>query len=89
MANYAHIINGVVVNAIVADADFVESLPNKVEYKVLTRGGIGWIFDGTNFIAPQPYSSWVLDNNFDWVAPVPQPNNHCLWDDENQNWKSI
>lgn len=37
--------------------------------------GIGDIYyeDGDVFIVPQPYPSWSLDENYDWVAPVPMP----------------
>ena len=88
MSNYAQVINGVVVNAIVADADFIESLPNKEEYKLLTRGGIGWTFDGTNFIAPAPYPSWVLDSNHDWQPPTPKPTDGKMyaWFEPNKQW---
>jgi hypothetical protein len=37
--------------------------------------GIGFTYDAVNdvFIAPQPYPSWSLDNNFDWQPPTPKP----------------
>ena len=37
--------------------------------------GIGYTYDAVNdvFIAPQPYPSWSLDENFDWQAPTPRP----------------
>lgn len=25
------------------------------------------------FIPPSPYPSWKLDENYDWISPVPQP----------------
>ena len=89
MSNYAQVINGVVVNTIVADADFIETLPNKTEYKILTCGGIGWTFDGTNFIAPQPYPSWILDENHDWQPPTPMPvveGKRYVWFEPNKVW---
>lgn len=35
--------------------------------------GIGFFYDAVNdvFIAPQPYLSWLLDENFDWQPPPP------------------
>jgi len=53
--------------------------------------GIGYRYD-TNadvFIRPQPYLSWTLDNNFDWQAPTPYPqdNKMYLWDEENLVWQ--
>lgn len=88
MANYAHIVNGVVVNAIVADADFIKTLPNKIEYKILTCGGIGWIFDGTNFIPPQPHASWILDSDLVWQPPTPMPvdDKKYAWFEPNKQW---
>ena len=35
--------------------------------------GIGFTYDAINdvFIAPQPFTSWSLDENFDWQPPTP------------------
>lgn len=89
MSNYAQIINGIVVNVIVADADFVATQTDKT-YVLCTRGGIGWSFDGTNFIAPQPYPSWTLDENSDWQAPVARPTEGMWsWNEETTSWVSI
>jgi hypothetical protein len=40
-----------------------------------TYAGIGYTYDAVNdvFIAPQPYGSWTLDENFDWQPPTPMP----------------
>ena len=37
--------------------------------------GIGYTFDSTKnkFIAPQPFTSWSLNSNDDWQAPVAYP----------------
>ena len=52
--------------------------------------GIDYYFDEANdvFISPKPYSSWTLNENFDWKAPIPCPtdNNEYVWNEENQNW---
>jgi hypothetical protein len=86
--NYAQIVDGIVVNVIVADADFVAQ--SNLDYVLLSRGGIGWTYDSTAnvFIAPQPYPSWTLDDNYDWQPPVPQPLAPPLtyWDEETQTW---
>jgi hypothetical protein len=39
--------------------------------------GIGYTYDDVNdvFIAPQPYPSWILDNDFNWQAPTPMGRN--------------
>lgn len=35
-----------------------------------------YIYDSTNdvFHAPQPHASWILDANYDWKPPIPNPN---------------
>jgi hypothetical protein len=53
--------------------------------------GVGYKYDlnADVFIAPQPYPSWSLDNNFDWKSPTPKPNEGMwYWDEENQKWQS-
>lgn len=52
--------------------------------------GIGYKYDAEAdvFIAPQPYPSWSLDENFDWIPPIPRPNGLWFWDEETKNWIS-
>jgi hypothetical protein len=55
--------------------------------------GIGYTYDETNdiFVSPQPYPSWTLDANFDWVAPVPYPTDggNYIWDETTQTWVAV
>lgn len=53
--------------------------------------GIGYSYDAINdvFIAPQPYPSWSLDNNFDWQPPTSKPNGLYRWDESSLNWIEI
>ena len=87
MSNYAEIVNNIVVNVIVADQEFIATQTDK-NYVLCTDGGIGWTYNGTTFIAPQPYPSWVLDSNNVWQPPVPQPPAppHTYWNEETQSW---
>jgi hypothetical protein len=51
--------------------------------------GIGYTYNAINdvFIAPQPYPSWSLDENFDWQAPTPMPTeSDWYWSEENGEW---
>lgn len=50
--------------------------------------GIGFYYDLLNdiFIAPQPYPSWSLDNNFDWQPPTPKPEGAYIWDESQLIW---
>ena len=55
--------------------------------------GIGYTWDATNqvFIAPQPYPSWTLDEAWNWMPPVPYPDDGGMytWDEETQTWVLI
>jgi hypothetical protein len=54
--------------------------------------GIGYTYDAINdvFIAPQPYPSWSLDNNFDWQPPTPMPTEGMwTWDEDNLSWTEV
>ena len=55
--------------------------------------GIGYTYDAVNdvFIAPQPYGSWTLDENFDWQPPTPMPSDasetkRYAWFEPNRVW---
>lgn len=50
--------------------------------------GIGFYYDSLNdiFIAPQPYPSWSLDDNFDWQPPTPKPEGAYIWDESKLSW---
>jgi hypothetical protein len=54
--------------------------------------GVGYTFDEMNdvFVAPQPFPSWTLDENFDWQPPVPYPDdeNTYVWDEDSLSWVS-
>jgi len=50
--------------------------------------GIGYTYDHVRdeFIAPQPYPSWTLDENNDWQPPTPKPDGEYYWDEDTQTW---
>jgi hypothetical protein len=53
--------------------------------------GIGYTYDSTNdvFYAPQPYPSWILNNNtWLWESPIPYPTDGkvYIWDETITNW---
>jgi len=53
--------------------------------------GIGYSYDSVAdvFIAPQPYPSWSLDENFDWQPPTPMPlEGMWYWNEDNLEWVS-
>lgn len=53
--------------------------------------GMGYTYDFENdvFYGPQPFPSWILNNNtWTWEAPVPMPEdgNVYSWNEETQTW---
>lgn len=53
--------------------------------------GIGFNYDQEKdaFYPPQPYSSWLLnEQTFLWEPPIPAPNdgNRYLWNEPTTNW---
>jgi hypothetical protein len=54
--------------------------------------GTGFYYDEVKdiFIAIKPFNSWILNENNDWVAPIPEPEHDRLdfhwWDEENLTW---
>jgi len=53
--------------------------------------GIGYTYDKIKdaFIAPQPFPSWLLDDDTcRWNAPVPMPDDGKMydWDEPTTNW---
>jgi hypothetical protein len=54
--------------------------------------GIGYLYDADRdaFIPPQPYPSWLLDEDTClWQPPVPYPDdgNMYQWDEATQTWE--
>ena len=53
--------------------------------------GIGFTYDevADEFVAPQPFASWILDDNNDWQAPTPKPDGDFAWNEEDLAWVPI
>lgn len=55
--------------------------------------GIGFTYDADAdvFVAPQPFASWSLDENYDWQAPIAYPadGKDYSWDEANQGWFEV
>ena len=101
MAHYAKIENGIVTKVIVADGpDWCEqnlggewiqtSYNNRIRKQY---AGIGFTYDADadQFVAPQPYSSWTLDDNNDWQAPTAKPNDGKMyeWVESSLAWVEV
>lgn len=80
----------IVSNVIVVPAGWEAADGTHIEYDESTPAGIGWEWDGTGFIPPQPYPSWVL-NGYVWEAPVTMPDDGeaYVWDEQAGAWQLI
>lgn len=99
MSNYAKVVQGKVVNTIVADASFfdtyVDTSPGKwVEGTTARKNNPSknFTYDKAEdvFYAPQPYPSWTLNKtSWQWEAPVTYPSDgkQYDWDEDSKSWK--
>lgn len=90
MANFA-VLDGIkVVNVIVADAlSIAEEVTNKTCIEYTNEAvAIGDTYENGVFLHPQPYPSWVLNEENNWVAPVNYPSEDGIyhWDESVVNW---
>ncbi len=109
MSHFAQVKNGVVTQVIVAEQDFINTLPDSNDW-VQTRyntfggqhpegrplrknyAGVGFLYDGVGFHAPQPFSSWTLNQDtYLWESPVPYPDDGKLyvWDESSVTWTEV
>lgn len=55
--------------------------------------GIGFIYDpiADHFYAPQPFPSWVLNDDALWEAPVARPTDgkKYTWNEDTQEWDLV
>ena len=82
------VLNGnIVSNVIVVTAEH-QLEDGEVEYTEALPAGIGWEYDGTGFIPPQPFPSWQLVN-YVWQPPVAMPDDGqaYYWDEDTTSWK--
>jgi hypothetical protein len=102
MAHFAEILNGVVQRVIVVHnnqeangAQFCHDLLGGEWIQTSYNGnirkqfaGIGYTYDHVRdeFVAPQPFESWTLDENNDWQPPTPKPDGDYYWDENLLVW---
>jgi hypothetical protein len=77
-------------------ANFVGQPCKRTSYNGNIRAhyaGIGYSYDKGHdvFYPPQPFPSWVLDENWNWQAPLPAPDDgeEYGWNEETQNWEQL
>lgn len=101
LVDYALIKDNVVVNALVFENPTEELLEQfRVEHgadlivELPTKYGIGstWSPEEQKFTLPKPAGSWILNDDEEWVRPIPMPvpdldnGIFYVWSDEEDNW---
>ncbi len=102
MSHFAEIDNNnIVQRVIVAEQDFINSGAVGDSFRWIQTSynnnfrknyaGTGYTYDKTRdaFIAPQPFPSWLLDEDTcRWEAPTPMPDDGKMykWDEDATSW---
>jgi|TARA_B100000315_G_C14090422_1_gene368963 hypothetical protein len=105
MSHFAEIDNNnIVQRVIVAEQDFINSGAVGDSFRWIQTSynnnfrknyaGTGYTYDKTRdaFIAPQPFPSWLLDEDTcRWEAPTPMPDDGKMykWDEDATSWVII
>ena len=105
MAHFAEIDNGVVQREMVVHdndeangAEFCQNLFGgewlQCSYNNRIRKqfpGPGFTYDNVRdeFVAMQPFPSWILDENNDWQPPTPKPEGDYYWSEEDLAWVAV
>lgn len=91
--NYAHILDGIVKNIVVADKEWI--LQQSDIYIALVDdvvADIGQEYQNGKFLPMQPNPSWIRNDDYSWSPPVPYPsddNSIYRWDEETVSWIPI
>ena len=95
MANFA-VLDGInIINIIISDSkEIAEGITGLtcVEYSDSDNAEPGGTYENGVFLKKKPYPSWVLDENNNWVSPVPAPvsedtEREFYWDEDSLSWK--
>ena len=91
MKYQAKIENGIVVDIIVTDNNFINIIEGDwVDYNENNIVGVGHTYTlEESFRSPKPFDSWIWnDTGKYWEAPIPVPDEENIheWDEENQSW---
>ena len=100
MAHFAKIEDDIVTQVVVAEQAYIDTKEGtwvQTSYNASIRknyAGIGYTYDSTRdaFISPQPYPSWVLnEDTCGWDAPVtiPDDGKQYQWDEPTTNWVEV
>lgn len=98
--NYAFIKNEQVLNIAVFENpsnDLLDNFKNEFELDEIVlatdKAAIDGTYDGTKFWLPQPYPSWIKNEELnEWESPVPYPSieegsdESYVWDEDTTSW---
>lgn len=105
MAHFAQIDeNNIVIQVLVVEQEVIDSgefgdpskwIQTSYNNNIRKRfAGVGYTYDAEKdiFIEPQPYPSWTLDENEEWIPPVecPAPDGDKLyrtWNEDSRKWE--
>ena len=83
MTIFAQVKNDTVINVVVAEQDWIDTLPSEenvewIESKSTNQAKIGGIYYKPKgvFCDVQPGVDWTLDDDNEWQPPVTNPNYH-------------
>ena len=104
MSHFAKVKDGIVIQVIVAEQEFVDNyIDNEPGIWVQTSyngsirknyAGIGYTYDPQRdaFIPPKQYESWILNEDTClWEPPIAYPTDGKIykWNENNQSWDEI
>lgn len=101
MAHFALIDgNNIVITVVVAERDFIKSgaLGDPSEWiedtdDIWNTPAVGDKWDPINkaFIGPKLYPSHILNDQYQWVTPVPRPEKEGIfrWNEDIINWEEV
>lgn len=102
MANYLKVVNGIVTESMIADAEFMKTYRDTSPGEWIAEsdsirgvGAIGQQYDPqlNAWYQPQPFPSWTFNaDTLEWSAPVTPPSEDgklYLWNEDTKSWKEV
>ena len=92
MKSAAEIENGIVVNVVFVENNLENLVESPRPNGSLAYIGGGYDIDNDTFTSVKPFDSWVLNEHFEWVAPIEPPYTEVdsgvshIWNESDQKW---
>ena len=73
------------------ETNWVQTSYNNNIRKQFAKIGDTYDKEKDKFISPHPFPSWVLDENDDWQAPTPKPEDDksYVWNEKDKTWDIV